>query len=67
MEHLGQQEEFEGDTVVLAVGSKPERTLMQEGEDIIPGLEGFYWVGDCVEPRNALEAIHQSARIAREI
>jgi len=66
-DHFGQQEEFRGDTVVLAMGSKPERSLLQGLEEIIPELEGFYIAGDSIEPRNALEAIHEGARIAREI
>jgi 2,4-dienoyl-CoA reductase-like NADH-dependent reductase (Old Yellow Enzyme family)/thioredoxin reductase len=65
--HLGHQEEFRGDAVVISVGSNPERTLMEELKEIIPELEGFYVIGDCVEPRKALEAIYEGARVAREI
>lgn len=67
VEHLGQREEFKGDTIVLAAGSRPERNMLQEWQDIIPQLEGIYLGGDCVEPRNALEAIHETAQIARQI
>jgi pyruvate/2-oxoglutarate dehydrogenase complex dihydrolipoamide dehydrogenase (E3) component len=66
-DHFGRQEEFKGETVVLAVGSKPERDLLRELEEIIPTLEGVYLVGDCIEPKSALEAIYEGDHIARDI
>jgi 2,4-dienoyl-CoA reductase-like NADH-dependent reductase (Old Yellow Enzyme family)/thioredoxin reductase len=66
-DHFGQEEEFTCDAIIIAVGSKPQRTLMQELKEIIPELEGFYIIGDCVEPRKALEAIYEGACIARTI
>lgn len=67
IDHLNQLEEILGDAVVIAMGAKPERTLLQELDEIIPELEGFYIAGDSIEPRNALEAIHDGAKIARDI
>ena len=67
VDHFGKEEIFSGDIVVLAVGSKPNRILLEQFQDGISKLEAFYMIGDCVEPRTALEAIHEGARIAREI
>jgi len=36
-------------------------------EEIIPDLDGFYIVGDCIEPRKALEAIYEGACVGNEI
>jgi 2,4-dienoyl-CoA reductase (NADPH2) len=44
------------DTVVMAVGSKPERDLAAALQDILPEV---VVVGDAKEPRNALEAIKE--------
>ena len=62
---VNQKEEvLEADTVVLAVGSKPNKKLLEE-------LEGkffeVYAVGDCIEPRRCLEAIHEAWNIAFEL
>lgn len=65
--HFGQKEEFTGDAVILAVGSNPDRSLLQELEGIITELQECYMAGDCIQPRKALEAIHEGARIAGEI
>lgn len=66
-DYFGHQVEFMGDIVVIATGSSPDRTLLKELEEIIPDLEGFFIIGDCVEPRKALEAIYEGARIAKDI
>ncbi|MDI7259199.1 MAG: FAD-dependent oxidoreductase [Thermodesulfobacteriota bacterium] len=52
------------DTVVLAVGLKPENNLAEELKRMV---SEFYAIGDCVDPRNALEAINEGAEIARKI
>jgi thioredoxin reductase len=67
VDHFGQHEKFPCDAVVVAVGSSPERTLLQELEEIIPELDGFYIAGDCIEPRKALEAIYEGALVGNEI
>jgi NADPH-dependent 2,4-dienoyl-CoA reductase/sulfur reductase-like enzyme len=65
--YLGQTEEITGDSVVLAVGNKSDISLLKELEDRIPGLGGLYVIGDCLEPRTALEAIHEAAQISKGI
>jgi len=52
------------DTVVLAVGMKPDRSLIKDLEEKIPKV---YTVGDCVEPLKIIDAIHEGARIGMEI
>jgi 2,4-dienoyl-CoA reductase-like NADH-dependent reductase (Old Yellow Enzyme family)/thioredoxin reductase len=52
------------DTVILAVGSKPDNTLAQELEGIAPEV---YTIGDCSEPRDAAAATLEAARIAFSI
>jgi 2,4-dienoyl-CoA reductase (NADPH2) len=44
------------DTVVMAVGSRPERALADALQDLCPEV---IVVGDAKEPRNALEAIKE--------
>ncbi len=53
------------DTVVLATGARAEDSLWRavEGKR---GVKAFA-VGDCVEARNAMEAIYEGSKIAREI
>ena len=53
------------DTVVLATGARAEDSLWKavEGKR---GVKAFA-VGDCVEARNAMEAIYEGSKIAREI
>jgi 2,4-dienoyl-CoA reductase-like NADH-dependent reductase (Old Yellow Enzyme family)/thioredoxin reductase len=52
------------DTVVLAVGSMSENRLAWELEGVVQEL---YTIGDCTEPRDALDAIHDGARVGRII
>jgi len=52
------------DTVILAVGAKPESRLLNELQDIVSEV---YAIGDCVEPRYAKEAINEGAEIGRII
>ena len=55
---------FPGDTVVLAVGFKPNKEL---GEKLGGKVPAPYSIGDCVEPRRIREAIEEGFRLAREI
>ncbi len=60
----GDEKFFEADSVVLAVGSKPNRGL----SEALRGRVGeLYEVGDCVEPRKALQAIHEGWEIGVKI
>ncbi len=52
------------DTVVLATGLRPDRTLLQELEGKGPKV---YAVGDCVEALKIIDAIHEGARVGLEV
>lgn len=58
------EEKIEGETVVLAMGAV-------ERAEVTERLRGksaeFYVIGDCAEPRTALEAIHEGFHVARMI
>ncbi|MDY7036391.1 MAG: FAD-dependent oxidoreductase [Thermodesulfobacteriota bacterium] len=60
----GEKQFLEVDTVVLAVGSKPENELVKKLESKVPEL---YAVGDCVRPQRLLGAIHEGSEIALSI
>lgn len=47
--------------VVLAVGAVPRDDLVKQLKDLFPET---YQVGDCLEPRKALEAIYEGAQVA---
>ena len=55
---------LKADTVVLAVGAKSENKLVEELRGISPEL---YAIGDCVSPRDGMEAIREGAEIGRKI
>jgi 2,4-dienoyl-CoA reductase (NADPH2) len=63
-EREGETEFFEGDTVVLAAGMKPDTTLSQQLEGKVPAL---YSIGDCVEAQRIAQAVEAGLRVAREI
>jgi len=52
------------DAVVLAVGFAAQNTLSKDLEGLVREV---YTVGDCVEPRDALEAISEGAEVGRRI
>jgi len=60
----GDEKWLEADTIVLALGSQPNRIALT-------GLEGKFpeiiSIGDCVEPRKAKEAIHEGFRAGLRI
>jgi len=60
----GKKQTVEANSVVLAMGSKPNIGLMKVLEGRVPKL---YAVGDAKEPSNVLNAIHEGSRLAREI
>jgi len=53
---------LEADTVVLAVGFLPRNEMVDEFKSIVPEL---YLIGDCKEPRDGLEAMHEGAEVGR--
>jgi 2,4-dienoyl-CoA reductase-like NADH-dependent reductase (Old Yellow Enzyme family)/thioredoxin reductase len=50
----GKSEFFNAGTIVIAVGMKSERRLVEEIQGIVPEM---HVVGDCIEPRKIREAI----------
>jgi NADPH-dependent 2,4-dienoyl-CoA reductase/sulfur reductase-like enzyme len=55
---------LEADTVILAVGFKPNDKILKELEGINAQV---YVVGDCLEPRNAKDAINEGATVGLRI
>ncbi len=60
----GEQHEEPADTVVLALGSRPDTAL---AESLREAGEPFEAVGDCVEPRKVIDAIHEGFLAAMNI
>lgn len=54
----------EADTVVIAIGTQSESALYEAVKDIFPET---YRVGDCIEPRMIMDAIHEAAEVGRNI
>jgi len=52
------------DTVVLAVGAKPDQALAKQLEGAAAEV---YVIGDCVQPGFGIDAIYAGAKVAREI
>lgn len=60
----GKKQTVEADSVVLAMGSKPNIGLMKKLKDRVAGL---YAIGDAKKPGNVLKAIHEGSRLTLEI
>lgn len=60
----GKTRTLEADTIVIAAGAVRNDLLAQ---DIRSKVKEVHLAGDCVEPRRVLEAIHEGARLGREI
>ena len=60
----GKREEIEADSVVMAVGFKPQQELFDRLRDT--GVE-IYSIGDCVAPGKIYDAIHAAYKTARNI
>jgi 2,4-dienoyl-CoA reductase-like NADH-dependent reductase (Old Yellow Enzyme family)/thioredoxin reductase len=58
------KEWVEADTIVLALGSRPDREILLALEGKVPSLIP---IGDCREPRRAKEAIHEGFAVGLEI
>jgi 2,4-dienoyl-CoA reductase (NADPH2) len=62
---INEKEELvEGDAVVLALGSSPDKALYEQLKDQVGEL---YLVGDAQSPRKAYEAIHEGFRVGMEL
>jgi len=60
-----QPEQFiAADKVIIAIGTRPDNRLYEKIKSL--GYQ-VHQVGDCLEPRNAKEAIYQSAILGRRI
>jgi len=64
VDKYGKRGKLENDTVVLALGLKPNRELEEALKDKVPEI---YVIGDCVEPRKVINAIWEGFRFARLI
>lgn len=60
----GQRASLPADWVVLAVGARPRGELVPPLKNLFPQT---YVVGDCLEPRKALEAIYEGAKAGHQI
>ena len=60
----GQVHTVEADTIVVAVGAKPNDALVKELDGKVPEL---YVIGDCLKPRRMINAIHEGADIGYQI
>lgn len=63
-ERDGQEVTEEADTVVVAVGSRPETALYEALQQVLPEV---HRIGDCVKARTACEAIEEAALLGRRI
>jgi 2,4-dienoyl-CoA reductase (NADPH2) len=61
--HDGQEASIEADTIVLASGSAPRKDLLEA----LQGQVTCHAIGDCVEPRNMMDAIYEGSLLARSI
>jgi 2,4-dienoyl-CoA reductase-like NADH-dependent reductase (Old Yellow Enzyme family)/thioredoxin reductase len=59
----GKKQTIDADSIVLAVGSKPNTSLMNTLKGKVSEL---YAIGNAKEPGNVLDAIHEGSRLARE-
>jgi len=60
----GQRQTFQAGSVVLATGMKANDRLYKELEGKVPEL---YKIGDALQPRRVLDAIHEGEAVAHLI
>lgn len=60
----GKSVHFKADTIVLATGSTSQKDLAGQLEGKVPEL---LVIGDCVEPRNLMNAIHEGYRAGLKV
>jgi NADPH-dependent 2,4-dienoyl-CoA reductase/sulfur reductase-like enzyme len=60
----GEERRVEADTVVLATGSRGDRSLLDELEPVVPEI---HVIGDALKPRNIMTAIYQGAAAGRAL
>jgi 2,4-dienoyl-CoA reductase-like NADH-dependent reductase (Old Yellow Enzyme family)/thioredoxin reductase len=67
VKRLENEELIRADTIVLSVGAKSDRGLIEKVKaENTKGIE-FYEIGDCVDPRKVLDAIREGAEIGEQI
>ena len=54
---------FPAETVIIALGLRPNRELAEALQD----REEVYLIGDCVEPREALDAVWEGFEVGRTL
>jgi len=57
---------LDADSIILATGFRPDRSLLEQLSER-QGRPEVYAIGDCVEPRKAIEAIHEGFNIGQTI
>lgn len=65
VEHTGGLKEIEADTVIMAVGFRPQ-PLLEERLKSVEGLE-VYSIGDCVMPAKIFDAFHAGYKLGLRI
>jgi len=60
----GEERTLEAETIVLALGAKPERRLF---DDLKKADVEFHPIGDCRQPNNIRQAIYEGALIGRQL
>jgi pyruvate/2-oxoglutarate dehydrogenase complex dihydrolipoamide dehydrogenase (E3) component len=60
----GTRQTLQADTIVLAAGAVPDERLAKA---VANRVSEVHLAGDCVEPRRILDAIHEGARVGREV
>lgn len=60
----GRRRTLEADSIVLAAGAIPNTALFKALEGKVPQI---HVAGDCLQPRRILDAIHDGARLGREV
>jgi 2-enoate reductase len=64
VENLEGKEVIEADTIAIAVGLKPETSLIDSLKGALPSIHA---IGDCIEPRKIQSAIWEAFRVALRI
>jgi 2,4-dienoyl-CoA reductase-like NADH-dependent reductase (Old Yellow Enzyme family)/thioredoxin reductase len=64
IKRFGNDEKLKADTVVIARGMRPDRSLLDE---IGKGSMEVYAIGDCDRPRRILEALTEGAQVGLKI
>jgi pyruvate/2-oxoglutarate dehydrogenase complex dihydrolipoamide dehydrogenase (E3) component len=60
----GDERTLEAETIVLALGAKPQRSLV---DDLKKEEIEFHPIGDCRQPKNIRQAIYEGALIGRQL